>query len=304
MPPPTVQRHEHHLGGAPNTSRMMSRPSWLAVMSRNTNSSALALVPLGDLNRVARVAKVDEIGTLTTLPRLTSRQGIIRLASISAARWRLSRQETQQQRSLPEACRRPSSARKHVPGTCTPERNECCSGEPLLPCSYCHAPQDPVAPAQPRRTLPEMASGSVLREAPVLARLSYILQESLTVSSAGPCGQRSGSGSWISSTRPAAPHARRARAGRRTITPRGDSRPANPRTPEQRRAPARSVDPDARSVGPLDNDPAIRQRFQRTSGHRASIAPLGSRITTIPWSLRVRIRRPNPCLSLMIAEGT
>ena len=100
-------------------------------------------------------------------------------------------------------------------------RNECgCSGEPLLPCSYCHAPQDPSRPAQPRRTPPEMASGSVLRGSTRPGRaLSYILQESLTVSSAGPVVNGPGSGSWISSTRPAAPHARRARAGRADDNP-------------------------------------------------------------------------------------
>lgn len=34
------------------------------------------------------------------------------------------------------------------------------------------------------------------------------------------------------------------------------------------------------------------------------VATLGSRITTMPESLLVRIRRPTPCLSFKMATGT
>ena len=59
MPPPTVNGMKISSATRRTTSSMMARPSWLALMSRKTSSSAPGLlVAAGDLDRIAGVAQV------------------------------------------------------------------------------------------------------------------------------------------------------------------------------------------------------------------------------------------------------
>ena len=65
IPPPTVSGMKQTSAVLRTTSQRISRPWWLAVMSRKTSSSApLVLVTGRDGDRVARVAEVDEVRPL------------------------------------------------------------------------------------------------------------------------------------------------------------------------------------------------------------------------------------------------
>ena len=65
MPPPTVSGMKITSAVRRTTSSMISRPSWLAVMSRNTSSSApSASYRDGDFDRIAGVAQVEEVRPL------------------------------------------------------------------------------------------------------------------------------------------------------------------------------------------------------------------------------------------------
>ncbi len=65
MPPPTVSGMNTCSAVRRTTSSMMSRPSWLAVMSKKHQLvGTLALVPRGHLDRIAGVAQVDKIRAL------------------------------------------------------------------------------------------------------------------------------------------------------------------------------------------------------------------------------------------------
>ena len=64
MPPPTVSGMNTTSAVRRTTSKIMSRPSWLAVMSRKTSSSAPScFVARGHLYRVAGIAEVQEVGS-------------------------------------------------------------------------------------------------------------------------------------------------------------------------------------------------------------------------------------------------
>ncbi len=63
MPPPTVSGMKTTSAVRRTTSSMMSRPSWLAVMSRNTSSSApSASYRGGHFDRIAGIAEVEKLG--------------------------------------------------------------------------------------------------------------------------------------------------------------------------------------------------------------------------------------------------
>ena len=65
MPPPTVSGMNTCSAVRRTTSSMMSRPSWLAVMSRNTSSSAPSFsYRAATSTGIAGVAQVDEIRPL------------------------------------------------------------------------------------------------------------------------------------------------------------------------------------------------------------------------------------------------
>ena len=65
IPPPTVSGMNTCSAVRRTTSSMMSRPSWLAVMSRNTSSSAPSrLVPRGHFHGIAGVAQVQKVDAL------------------------------------------------------------------------------------------------------------------------------------------------------------------------------------------------------------------------------------------------
>ena len=84
MPPPTVSGMKTLRAVRATTSAMVSRSSLEAVMSRNTSSSApLLVVAVGEFDRIAGIAQVDEVDALHHASAVTSRQGMIRFASIA-----------------------------------------------------------------------------------------------------------------------------------------------------------------------------------------------------------------------------
>ena len=83
MPPPTVKRHEADLGRP--ADHVQDDPAPLVAggdVEEDQLVGPLRLVARGDLDRVARVAEVDEVRPLDHAAALTSRQGMIRLASM------------------------------------------------------------------------------------------------------------------------------------------------------------------------------------------------------------------------------
>ena len=87
IPPPTVSGMKQTSDVRLTTSRMMSRSSWLAVMSRKTSSSAPSASYRDAICTGSPAScRFRKLTPLTTRPAWTSRQGIIRLASIVICR--------------------------------------------------------------------------------------------------------------------------------------------------------------------------------------------------------------------------
>ena len=83
IPPPTVSGMKTCSAVRRTTSIMMSRPSWLAVISRNTSSSAPSFSYRAATSTGSPASrKLTKFVPLTTRPRSTSRQGMTRFASI------------------------------------------------------------------------------------------------------------------------------------------------------------------------------------------------------------------------------
>ena len=83
MPPPTVSGMKQTSAVRRTTSEMISRPSWLAVMSRKTSSSAPSASYRAATSTGSPASRrLRKFVPLTTRPWLTSRQGMIRLASM------------------------------------------------------------------------------------------------------------------------------------------------------------------------------------------------------------------------------
>ena len=84
IPPPTVSGMKTTSAVRRTTSRMISRPSWLAVMSRKTSSSAPSSSYRAATSTGSPASRrLRKFVPLTTRPRFTSRQGITRLANIN-----------------------------------------------------------------------------------------------------------------------------------------------------------------------------------------------------------------------------
>ena len=83
IPPPTVRGIKITSAVRRTTSSMMSRPSWLAVISKNTSSSAPSSSYRAATSTGSPASRrFTKFVPLTTRPRLTSRQGITRFANI------------------------------------------------------------------------------------------------------------------------------------------------------------------------------------------------------------------------------
>src|SRR5258708_7624450 len=81
-PPPTVNGMKHTSAVRRTTSRMMSRSSWLAVISRKHSSSAPAASYATAASTGSPASrKLTKLTPLTTRPSLTSRQGMTRTLS-------------------------------------------------------------------------------------------------------------------------------------------------------------------------------------------------------------------------------
>ena len=96
IPPPTVSGMKQHAAVRRTTSTMVARPSEEAVMSRKTSSSACwASYALAHSTGSPASLKLTKLVPLTTLPSVTSRHGMILLASTV-----LSSHSRQQRKSL------------------------------------------------------------------------------------------------------------------------------------------------------------------------------------------------------------
>ena len=84
MPPPTVSGMNTASDVLRTTSSMISRSSWLAVISRNTSSSAPSpSYRVATSTGSPASCRLRKLMPFTTRPPWTSRQGMIRLASMS-----------------------------------------------------------------------------------------------------------------------------------------------------------------------------------------------------------------------------
>ena len=84
IPPPTVSGRKMRSAVRLTTSRMVSRFSWLAVMSRNVSSSAPAASYTAACSTGSPASRRETKFTpFTTRPSLTSRHGITRNFSTS-----------------------------------------------------------------------------------------------------------------------------------------------------------------------------------------------------------------------------
>ena len=96
MPPPTVSGMKQHAAVRRTTSAMVARPSEEAVISRKTSSSACwASYALAHSTGSPASLRLMKLVPLTTLPSVTSRHGMILLASTA-----LSSHHRRQRKSL------------------------------------------------------------------------------------------------------------------------------------------------------------------------------------------------------------
>src|SRR6185437_6941627 len=89
-PPPTVSGMKHCSAVRLTTSYSVSRPSWLAVMSRKHNSSAPSLSYSRACSTGSPAStRSTKLTPLTTRPAVTSRQGMTRIFSMRRSRHRI-----------------------------------------------------------------------------------------------------------------------------------------------------------------------------------------------------------------------
>ena len=157
IPPPTVNGIITCSAVRRTTSIMMSRFSWLAVMSRKTSSSAPSCsYRAATCTGSPASRRLTKLVPLTTRPWSTSRHGITRLASMGGETHRR-RQRTEYRKGTLPACHRLLLSSQAGQNSTVSSRLRRVEGLPHLPPNHStlrdHSPPWSLTPLQPDRQL-------------------------------------------------------------------------------------------------------------------------------------------------------